>query len=66
MLTRARTRMQTKPERISETDGIDGDITKVGDRFHLFYGLGGQGKTWRWRRTILVAGVYKWNFAGRI
>ncbi len=29
--------MQTKPERISETGGNDGDITKLGDRLHLFY-----------------------------
>ena len=36
--------MQTKLERISETDGIDGDITKVGDRFHLFYVSEGKAK----------------------
>ncbi len=58
--------MQTKPEPISETDSIDGDIPEVGDRFHLFYVSAARAKTWRWRRTILVASVYKWNFAGRI
>jgi hypothetical protein len=31
------TRLETKPERLAETTGIDGDITQVGDRFHLFY-----------------------------
>ena len=31
------TRLETKPQRIAETTGIDGDITQVGDRFHLFY-----------------------------
>jgi hypothetical protein len=31
------TRLETKPERISEESGLDGDITKVGDKFHLFY-----------------------------
>jgi hypothetical protein len=33
------TRLETRPERISDTGGIDGDITKVGDKFHLFYVL---------------------------
>ncbi len=31
------TKLETKPQRIAETTGIDGDITQVGDRFHLFY-----------------------------
>jgi len=31
------TKLETKPERIAETTGIDGDISKVGDRFHLYY-----------------------------
>ncbi len=31
------TRLETKPERITEIGGLDGDITKVGDAFHLFY-----------------------------
>jgi hypothetical protein len=31
------TRLVTKPEPLSELNGIDGDITKVGDKFHLFY-----------------------------
>lgn len=31
------TRLETKPERITNIDGLDGDITKVGDNFHMFY-----------------------------
>jgi hypothetical protein len=31
------TKLETVPVRIAETTGIDGDITQVGDRFHLFY-----------------------------
>jgi hypothetical protein len=31
------TRLETKPEKIPGIDGIDGDITRVGDKFHLFY-----------------------------
>lgn len=31
------TRLETKPELLSEGGGIDGDITRVGDKFHLFY-----------------------------
>ncbi len=31
------TKLETKPEKIADVDGIDGDITKVGDKFHLFY-----------------------------
>ena len=31
------TKLETKPEKITDVDGIDGDITKVGDKFHLFY-----------------------------
>ena len=31
------TRLETKPQRITEITAIDGDITQVGDRFHLFY-----------------------------
>ena len=34
---RAFTKLETKPERIAEQTGIDGDITQVGDKFHLFY-----------------------------
>jgi hypothetical protein len=31
------TRLETKPERIPDIDGLDGDITKVGDKYHLYY-----------------------------
>jgi hypothetical protein len=31
------TKLETKPELIQNIDGIDGDITKVDDTFHLFY-----------------------------
>jgi len=31
------TRLETKPERISDLGGIDGDIIKVGDTYHLHY-----------------------------
>jgi hypothetical protein len=31
------TKLETKPELLTDAAGIDGDITKVGDRFHLFY-----------------------------
>jgi len=31
------TRLETKPERLSDLGGIDGDITKVGNEYHLFY-----------------------------
>jgi len=31
------TKLETKPERIAEQTGIDGDITQAGDKFHLFY-----------------------------
>ncbi len=31
------TKLVTKPEMIRDIGGIDGDITKVGDKFHLFY-----------------------------
>lgn len=31
------TKLETKPERITEIGGIDGDLTKVGDLYHLFY-----------------------------
>ena len=31
------TKLQTKPERLANLGGIDGDLTKVGDKFHLFY-----------------------------
>lgn len=31
------TRLETKPEMITDIGGIDGDITKVSDKFHLFY-----------------------------
>lgn len=30
------TRLETTPVRISDNGGIDGDITKVGDKFHFF------------------------------
>lgn len=31
------TKLETTPERITEIGGIDGDITKVGDKYHMFY-----------------------------
>jgi hypothetical protein len=31
------TRLETKPERITEIGGLDGDITKVGNTYQLFY-----------------------------
>jgi hypothetical protein len=31
------TRLETKPEMITDIGGIDGDITKVGDKYHLYY-----------------------------
>lgn len=31
------TKLETKPERLAEVEGIDGDIAKVGDKFHLHY-----------------------------
>jgi hypothetical protein len=31
------TRLEAKPERIPDIGGLDGDITQVGDKFHLFY-----------------------------
>ncbi|MBN1924290.1 MAG: glycoside hydrolase family 43 protein [Prolixibacteraceae bacterium] len=31
------TKLETLPQRITEIGGIDGDITKVGDKYHLFY-----------------------------
>jgi hypothetical protein len=31
------TRLETKPDRIQDIGGIDGDITKVGDKFHMYY-----------------------------
>jgi hypothetical protein len=31
------TKLETKPERITEIGGIDGDITQVGDKYQLFY-----------------------------
>ena len=31
------TKMETKPEMIPNIGGIDGDITKVGDKYHLYY-----------------------------
>jgi hypothetical protein len=31
------TRLETKPEMIPGIGGIDGDITKVGNKFHLYY-----------------------------
>ena len=31
------TKLETTPKRITEIGGLDGDITKVGDKYHLFY-----------------------------
>jgi len=31
------TKLETLPKRITEIEGLDGDITKVGDQYHLFY-----------------------------
>jgi hypothetical protein len=31
------TKLETTPERITNIGGIDGDITRVGDKYHLFY-----------------------------
>lgn len=31
------TKLETTPTRITEIGGIDGDITKVGDKYHLYY-----------------------------
>lgn len=31
------TKLETKPEMISDIGGLDGDVTQVGDKFHLFY-----------------------------
>jgi hypothetical protein len=31
------TKLETKPERIPDIGGLDGDITRVGDKFHLYY-----------------------------
>ncbi|MBN2591747.1 MAG: glycoside hydrolase family 43 protein [Sedimentisphaerales bacterium] len=31
------TKLETKPEMIPNIGGIDGDITKVGDKYHLYY-----------------------------
>jgi hypothetical protein len=31
------TKLETMPKRITEIGGLDGDITKVGDRYQLFY-----------------------------
>jgi len=31
------TRLETTPKKIPNINGIDGDITRVGDKFHLFY-----------------------------
>ena len=31
------TRLETLPTKITEIGGLDGDITKVGDQYHLFY-----------------------------
>lgn len=38
------TRLETKPERISAISGIDADITKVGDKYQMFYV--GDAKIW--------------------
>lgn len=31
------TKLETMPQKINTVGGIDGDITKVGDKYHLFY-----------------------------
>jgi hypothetical protein len=31
------TKLETRPVRLSDQGGIDGDITKVGDKFHMFF-----------------------------
>lgn len=31
------TRLETKPVKIPDIDGIDGDITQAGDKFHLYF-----------------------------
>lgn len=31
------TKLETKPERITDIGGLDGDITKVGEKYQLFY-----------------------------
>jgi hypothetical protein len=31
------TKLETKPERITDISGLDGDITRVGDKYHLFF-----------------------------
>ena len=31
------TKLETKPELLAKVDGVDGDITQVGDKFELFY-----------------------------
>ena len=31
------TKLETKPELITKIDGLDGDITKVGDKFHMYF-----------------------------
>lgn len=31
------TKLETKPELLADVVGLDGDITKVGDKFHLYY-----------------------------
>lgn len=31
------TKLENKPERITDIEGLDGDITKVGDKYQLFY-----------------------------
>ncbi len=31
------TKLETKPELIDKIDGLDGDITKVGDKYQMFY-----------------------------
>lgn len=33
----AYTKLETKPERITEIGGIDGDITRVKNKYHMFY-----------------------------
>ena len=31
------TKLETKPQLLAKVDGVDGDITQVGDKFELFY-----------------------------
>ena len=50
------TRLETKPEMITDIGGIDGDITKVGNKYELFY-VGGA-KIWH-SESDKINGGYK-------